>query len=452
VDLSELDYPLPPSAIAQTPAEPREAARLLVLDRTTGALSDHVFLDLPDLLRKGDCLVINDSRVIPARVFAEDAGGRRIELLFVEALAPERWRALVRPGRRCRARVELRVGGGSGAHLRVAAVEPDGVRVIERLDGTIGDLLKTHGLAPLPPYIARHEKPAPEDAGRYQTVYARDPGSIAAPTAGLHFSREVLSRLAERGVEVHRVTLHVGAGTFRPIKGRRVEEHVVPPERAVVSGDTALAVNLALADGRRVVAVGTTATRTLESAVDSTGVVRPLDGHASVTIHPGHRFRVVSALVTNFHLPRSSLLSLVCAFAGREAILRAYEHALAEGYRFYSYGDAMLVLTNVGGSPRFPPTPPSAEPPSATASAAPSARPRRKSTTPRRRSAGGGRRSQTASPPEMPEEAGRAETSSDRAEMHDDRAATQDERAETTRERGETPGSEPEPGEGPRGA
>ena len=343
MEIAALDYPLPPAAIAQTPAEPREAARLLVVDRATGALADHVVRDLPELLQPGDCLIVNDSRVIPARVFAEDGGGRRVELLFVEALAPERWRALVRPGRRCRPDVELIAGGEGGARLRVAAVEPDGIRVIERLDGTIDELIRTLGVPPLPPYIARHAKPGPEDVERYQTVYARTPGSIAAPTAGLHFSDALLTRLAARGIEVHGVTLHVGAGTFRPIKTARVEDHAVAPERAVVSAETAHAVNVARAEGRRVVAVGTTTTRTLESTVDGDGIVQPFVGLASVTIHPGHRFRVVSALLTNFHLPRSSLLSLVCAFAGRELVLRAYAHAATAGYRFYSYGDATLI-------------------------------------------------------------------------------------------------------------
>ena len=344
MDLAALDYLLPPEAIAQTPAEPREAARLLVVDRASGALGDRVFRELPDVLRPGDCLVVNDSRVIPARVFAEDAGGRPIELLFVEPLDPARWRALVRPGRRCRAGVDLRAGGEAGARLRVTAVEADGVRVIERLDGTIGELLETQGLPPLPPYIARHAKPGPEDSERYQTVYARTAGSIAAPTAGLHFSEEVLTRLRAREIDVQRVTLHVGPGTFRPIKTTRVEDHVVRPERAVISADTARGINAARAQGRRIVAVGTTATRTLESAVDDAGAVRPFDGLADVTIHPGHRFRVVDALVTNFHLPRTSLLSLVCAFAGRDLILRAYAHAVNVGYRFYSYGDATLIV------------------------------------------------------------------------------------------------------------
>jgi S-adenosylmethionine:tRNA ribosyltransferase-isomerase len=343
VDLAALDYHLPPSAIAQTPAEPRDAARLLRLDRATGAFTDHAVRALPELLRAGDCVVVNDSRVIPARVFAEDSGGRRIELLFVEPIAAARWRALVRPGRRCRAGVALRAGGEAGAALRVAAVEPDGVRVIERLDGTIDELLRTQGLPPLPPYIERHAKPGPEDVDRYQTVYARAPGSIAAPTAGLHLSEDLLGRLAARGIEVHRLTLHVGPGTFRPIKAARVEDHAVAPERALVPPDTARAVNAARAGGRRVVAVGTTVTRTLESAADERGTVRSFDALAALTIHPGYRFRVVDALLTNFHLPRSSLLSLVCAFAGADLVLRAYAHAVAAGYRFYSYGDAMLV-------------------------------------------------------------------------------------------------------------
>jgi S-adenosylmethionine:tRNA ribosyltransferase-isomerase len=343
VDLADLEYVLPPTAIAQTPAEPREAARLLRIVRAGGALGDHVVRDLPDLLRPGDCLVVNDSRVIPARVFAEDAAGRRVELLFVEALAPERWRALVRPGRRTRARVELRAGGELGARLRVSEVEPDGVRIVERVDGTIDDLLRTHGLPPLPPYIERHAKPGPEDAERYQTVFARAPGSVAAPTAGLHFTGELVERLRLRGLEVHRVTLHVGPGTFRPIKTARLEEHVVAPERAIVPAATASAVNAARREGHRVVAVGTTAARTLESAAGADGAVHPFDGRATLTIHPGHRFRAVDALLTNFHLPRSSLLSLVCAFAGRELILRAYAHAVAAGYRFYSYGDATLI-------------------------------------------------------------------------------------------------------------
>jgi S-adenosylmethionine:tRNA ribosyltransferase-isomerase len=340
VDLADLDYDLPPAAIAQRPATERDASRLLLVDRARGALTDHVFGDLPDLLRPGDCLVVNDSRVIPGRVLAHDAGGRRIELLFVEGETPARWRALVRPGRRGRAGGEFVAGE---ARLRIVGVLPGGMRVVERLDGTIADLLAARGLTPLPPYIARFAAPTPEDAERYQTVYAEPPGSVAAPTAGLHFTEGLLARLRARGVAVHALTLHVGPGTFRPIAAARVEEHAVAPERAVLPAATAEAVNRARGEGRRVVAVGTTTTRVLEGAVGADGRLAPFAGGVGLTILPGHAFRAVDALVTNFHLPRSSLLALVVAFAGRELVLKAYAHARRAGYRFYSYGDATLI-------------------------------------------------------------------------------------------------------------
>jgi S-adenosylmethionine:tRNA ribosyltransferase-isomerase len=341
VTLAEFDYDLPPAAIAQAPAETRDAARLLVIDRAGAALDDRRMTDLPALLRPGDCLVVNDSRVIPARVLAHDAAGRPVEVLFVEAETPARWRALVRPGRRARPGAALTAGL---TRLVVRAVTVDGLRVVEREDGTVEDLLAREGLPPLPPYIARHAKPAGEDWDRYQTVYAREPGSVAAPTAGLHFSEALLARLRTRGVEVHALTLHVGPATFRPIRTERVEAHVLPPEPATVPAATAAAVNAARGEGRRVVAVGTTVVRALESAAGADGRVAPLAGPAALYIHPGHRFRVVDALLTNFHLPRSSLLVLVSAFAGRERILGAYRHAVAAGYRFYSYGDATLIL------------------------------------------------------------------------------------------------------------
>lgn len=341
MDLADFDYELPPAAIAQAPPETREAARLLVIDRARGALADRAIADLPSLLRAGDCLVVNDSRVIPARVLAEDHAGRPVELLFVEPVTDVAWRALVRPGRRCRPGARLRAGA---ARLRVLAAEDDGTRLVAREDGSIAALLDAVGMPPLPPYIARHAKPAPEDWERYQTVYARAPGSVAAPTAGLHFSEALLGRLRAAGVEIHAITLHVGPATFRPIRTATIEAHALPAERAVVSPATAAALNAARAEGRRVVAVGTTVTRTLESAAGDEGRLAPLDGAASVYIRPGHRFRAVDALLTNFHLPRSSLLALVAAFAGREPILRAYRHALEAGYRFYSYGDATLIV------------------------------------------------------------------------------------------------------------
>jgi len=343
VELSEFDYELPADCIAQAPAAARDASRLLLIDRARGALADHVFAELPDLLRPGDCLVVNDSRVIPARVLARDVAGRPVEVLFVEAEGERRWRALVRPGRRCRPGAEMIVGDDGTGRLRVVGVGDDGSRVLERVDGSIADLLERYGLPPLPPYIARHAAPAPEDRDRYQTVYAKPPGSVAAPTAGLHFTEAVLERVRARGIEVHGLTLHVGPATFRPIRTNVVERHRLAAERVRVPEAVARAVNQARHEGRRVVAVGTTTTRALEGAALRGGEVEPLDGPVDLYITPGHRFRVVDALLTNFHLPRSSLLVLVSAFAGRELIVKAYQHAIRSEYRFYSYGDATLI-------------------------------------------------------------------------------------------------------------
>jgi len=344
VDLSAFEYDLPAAAIAQAPAESRDASRLLRIDRADGVLTDHVFADLPLLLRSGDCLVVNDSRVIPARVLARDAAGRPVELLFLEPETEGRWRALVRPGRRCGAGARLTAGGEPGVALVVAAVADDGARIIERPEGAIADVLAAHGLPPIPPYIERHAKPAGEDWERYQTVYARTPGSVTAPTAGLHFTPELLGALARRGIEVHALTLHVGPATFRPIRARHVEGHVLPAERITIPDATAEAVNRARAEGRRIVAVGTTTTRALEGVAGADARVRAREGTVDLYIVPGYRFRIVDALLTNFHLPRSSLLVLVSAFAGRELVLRAYQHAVLLGYRFYSYGDATLIV------------------------------------------------------------------------------------------------------------
>ena len=341
MNIEEFDYDLPRELIAQTPAETREASRLLVLHRSTGDLDDRVFVDLPRLLRAGDCVVVNDSRVLHARVLAEDDMGRPVELLFVEPIDDHAWRALVRPGRRCRPGAHLRAGG---VRLRVMGSDADGTRMIAREQGTITALLNAQGLPPLPPYIERHAKPAPEDWERYQTVYAAAPGSVAAPTAGLHFTTAMLDTLRAAGADVHAITLHVGPATFRPVTAPNVEEHRLPPERASVGEAAAQAINRARDEGRRVVAVGTTTVRTLESAADAAGRLQPFDGVAALTIRPGHRFRVVGALLTNFHLPRSSLLLLVAAFAGRKPVLAAYRHAVAARYRFYSYGDAMLII------------------------------------------------------------------------------------------------------------
>jgi S-adenosylmethionine:tRNA ribosyltransferase-isomerase len=355
VDLAEFEYDLPPEAIAQHPAAIRDAARLLLVDRHGQRLADHLFTDLPDLLRPGDCLVVNDSRVIPARILARDVSGGHVELLF---LAPadvpggrQRWRALVRPGRRCRVGASLEAGesapeaGESApARLTIVALGEAGERLVEREDGTIDDLLLRQGLPPLPPYIEHHASSTPFDRERYQTVYARQDGSVAAPTAGLHFTEELLERLCRRGVEISALTLHVGPATFRPIRTERVEAHRLPAERAIIPPGVAEAVNRARAERRRVVAVGTTATRALEGSVGDDGRVAPGHHEVDLFIVPGHPFRVIDALVTNFHLPRSSLLVLVSAFAGHELILKAYRHAIDAGYRFYSYGDACLIV------------------------------------------------------------------------------------------------------------
>jgi S-adenosylmethionine:tRNA ribosyltransferase-isomerase len=344
MDVSLFDYSLPAELIAQEPAEPRDASRLLVVDRARGAWEDRTFGDLPELLRAGDCLVANRSRVIPARLLGTAVeGGRPVELLLLRPVGEGRWEALVQPGRRCRmgARVEL---AGGAARALIVGEAATGARVVE-IEGPwpVRELLERHGLPPLPPYITRHDAPKPEDRERYQTVYARDDGSVAAPTAGLHFTPELLARLADRGVAVHYLTLHVGPGTFRPLRATRLDEHRMEAEPIEIPEATARAVQEAKRDGRRVVAVGTTTTRALEWAMGEDGRLRAGAGAADLFIRPGHRFRAVDALITNFHLPRSTLLVLVAALARRDRILDAYRHAVAAGYRFYSYGDAMLI-------------------------------------------------------------------------------------------------------------
>jgi S-adenosylmethionine:tRNA ribosyltransferase-isomerase len=344
MDASLFDYELPAELIAQEAAEPRDASRLLVLDRTTGTWRDRVFSELAELLRPGDCLVANRSRVIPARLLGvAETDGKPVELLLLRPVGPERWEALVRPGRRCRVGVRVELAGGA-ARAAIVGEGAGGARVVQiEAPWPVRELLDRHGLPPLPPYIARHDAPKPEDRDRYQTVYARDDGSVAAPTAGLHVTPQLLERLARRGVAVHYLTLHVGPATFRPLRGARIEEHRLEAEPVEIPEATARAVEEAKRDGRRVVVVGTTTTRALEWAAGEDGRVRFGTGAADLFIVPGHRFRVADALVTNFHLPRSTLLVLAAAFAGRELILDAYRHAVAARYRFYSYGDAMLI-------------------------------------------------------------------------------------------------------------
>ncbi len=343
MEIDGFDYALPPEAIAQEPLADRAASRLMVLDRAGSGIQHLVFRDLPTLLSPGDLLVVNRSRVFPARLLGERAGGGRAEVLLVRPLGGELWEALVRPGRRLRAGTRVRVAEDLNVRIESAGMGEDGARRRVRLEcgGDPAAILERRGHTPLPPYIRRPDRP--QDRERYQTVYAREPGSIAAPTAGLHFTPELLAALAARGVERAEVLLHVGPGTFRPVQAAHVEDHKVEPEPFQVPAETAAAVLRTRARGGRVVAVGTTTVRALETVAGENGHVAEGAGETDLVILPGFRFRVVDALLTNFHLPRSSLLLLVSAFGGRERILAAYAEAVRAGYRFYSYGDAMLI-------------------------------------------------------------------------------------------------------------
>ena len=332
-------YDLPEERIAQTPVEPRDHSRLMVLHRDTDQIEHRHFYDVIDYLNPGDVLVINETRVIPARLFGERAGGGACEVLLLRQLGPKRWETLVKPGKKLKPGAEITFGGGR-LRARIAETTDVGGRIVDfDCDGTFEAALDELGEMPLPPYI--HERL--EDRERYQTVYAKQEGSAAAPTAGLHFTPELLDRIREKGVDVVPVLLHVGLGTFRPVKTENVEEHEMHSEYFEVTAEAAARINAARERGRRVVAVGTTSVRTLESAAEN-GVLLPRRGETSIFIKPGYRFQMVDALITNFHLPGSTLVMLVSALYDREKILAAYEEAVRDGYRFFSFGDAMLIL------------------------------------------------------------------------------------------------------------
>lgn len=319
---ADYDFHLPEELIASRALERRDASRMLVLDRKTGAVGHRMFMDFPGYVGAEDCVVLNDSRVIRARVFSSDG---RIELLFLEEASPFHWKCMVRPGRKMRVGNSCEAGG---VHLEVTEVLESGERIL-RADGEVD--FARYGHVPIPPYMARESDSADDE--RYQTVFSGPEGSVAAPTAGLHFTKEMLSALPHAFI-----TLHVGVGTFQPVKVERLEEHRMHEERYSIDAGCAGAINAAA----RVIAVGTTSTRVLES--QPVGPVDPVSGATSIFIHPPYRFRRVDALLTNFHLPKSSLIMLVSAFAGRERVLAAYEEAIRERYRFYSYGDCMLIV------------------------------------------------------------------------------------------------------------
>jgi S-adenosylmethionine:tRNA ribosyltransferase-isomerase len=343
--ISDFDYELPEELIAQHALAERDAARMLVLERERGSWHDSRFAELPSYVGEGDCVVVNNTRVFPARlVGSREPTGGRVELFLVRELEPMVWETLARPARRLQpgARVSF---GNRLLRAEVTHVLDDGRRAVRfECDGPLEDAIEALGETPLPPYIKRGPGGLDEDRERYQTIYARSRGAIAAPTAGLHFTPRVVEELNARGASVVEVTLHVGYGTFEPVRAEDLSEHAVAPEQYEITAAAADAINEARSRGRRVISIGTTTTRALESAVDEGGRVRAGAAVAQLTITPGYRFRAVDALLTNFHLPRSSLLVLVAAFAGHDLALNAYAHAVRARYRFYSYGDCMLII------------------------------------------------------------------------------------------------------------
>ncbi len=336
---SDFYFDLPEELIAQTPLERRDASRLLCLDRWSGAREHRIFSELPELLHPGDCLVMNDSRVLPARLMGMRETGGVVEVLLLRDLGGGRWECLTRPGRKTRPGTRLIFGNGE-LEAEVLEVAEGGNRIVEfKYEGIFLEVLERLGKMPLPPYI----KVELEDGERYQTVYSKEPGSAAAPTAGLHFTKELLARIADRGVRECFVTLHVGLGTFRPVKAEDIEEHEMHSEFCIMPDETARIITETKRSGGRVVCVGTTSCRTVESFANEDGTMDAKSGWTNIFIYPGYRFKCMDALVTNFHLPESTLIMLVSAFAGRENVLAAYNEAVREKYRFFSFGDAMFI-------------------------------------------------------------------------------------------------------------
>ena len=334
---SDFRFELPEELIAQRPIEKRDESRLMCLDRNTGETCHKSFFELPELLRQSDCLVMNDSRVLPARLLGSRETGGAVELLLLRDLGDDEWECLARPGKRTKKGSGIIFGDGELAAV-VTDVADSGNRLVKfHYDGEFNEKLERLGKTPLPPYI--HEEL--EDAERYQTVYSKQQGSAAAPTAGLHFTNELLENLRARGVELCYVTLHVGVGTFRPVKAELIEEHKMHSEYFTIPEETAEAVNRAKKNGGRVIAVGTTSCRALET--NASRMTQGLSGFTDIFIYPGYEFKIIDGLITNFHLPESTLIMLVSAFAGRENVLRAYEEAIRERYRFFSFGDAMFI-------------------------------------------------------------------------------------------------------------
>lgn len=334
-------YELPEELIAQDPLEERSSSRLLVLDRQSGAVSHHVFTEVADYLREGDCLVINDTKVIPARLIGSKVGTEaKIEILLLKRKENNIWETLVKPGKKAKPGTKISFGGGLLTGEVLEVVE-EGNRLVQfSYEGIFEEILDRLGQMPLPPYITHQLK----ERERYNTVYAVHEGSAAAPTAGLHFTPELLQEIEKKGVDIARVTLHVGLGTFRPVKADEITDHHMHSEFYQINEEAAEKINRAKSGKGRVICVGTTSCRTVESAADENGHIRAGSGWTEIFIYPGYRFKVLDGLITNFHLPESTLIMLVCALAGREQVMKAYEKAVEERYRFFSFGDAMLVI------------------------------------------------------------------------------------------------------------
>jgi S-adenosylmethionine:tRNA ribosyltransferase-isomerase len=333
-------FDLPQEQIAQDPLEDRSSSRLLVLDKETGEYSHHVFREITEFLKPGDCLVLNNTKVIPARLFGEKEGTQaKIEILLLKRKENDVWETLVKPGKKAKVGTKIIFGGGLLVGEVIDIVE-EGNRLIQfTYEGIFEEILDQLGQMPLPPYITHQLK----DKNRYQTVYAKYDGSAAAPTAGLHFTPELLQQVKDMGVDIAEVTLHVGLGTFRPVKVDNILEHHMHSEFYMVTQEAADKINNAKKNGHRVICVGTTSCRTIESAADENGMLKESSGWTEIFIYPGYQFKVLDCLITNFHLPESTLLMLVSALAGREHVLAAYEEAVKEGYRFFSFGDAMFI-------------------------------------------------------------------------------------------------------------
>ncbi len=339
MNLTEFYYDLPEELIAQVPIQKRDESRLMILDRKNKTIENKIFKDIIDYLKPGDCLVRNNTKVIPARIYGKKETGANVEFLLLNNIEGDIWEAIVRPGNKLHVGTKVTFGEGL-LNAEIIEVMEGGTRKVKfTYNGIFNEILEKIGLMPLPPYI--HEELKEKD--RYQTVYAKYQGSAAAPTAGLHFTEELLERIKEKGVEIANVTLHVGIGTFRPVKVEKIEEHHMHSEHYYIKKEDAEKINNAKKNGGRIISVGTTSCRVLESIADENGFVKEIEGDTSIFIYPGYKFKCIDALITNFHLPESTLLMLVSALAGKDYVMKAYKEAVEQKYRFFSFGDAMFI-------------------------------------------------------------------------------------------------------------